>query len=671
MKRNLLIKICFSVVFCAASAFTNGQTINTFAGTGFMGNTGNGGPATAATLGNPTDVAVDGGGNVYIADYEYGTVRVVNASGNISIAAGGGTSYPTNGAPATSVFFESPVAIACDASGNLYITDQELGMIYKVNTSGILNIVAGNGGFGFLGDGGPATAASFYYPGSLAVDGSGNLYIADQDDFRVRIVNTSGIINTFAGNGLTGGSSNGVPATSAAIGYVTGLAVDNSGNVYIAEPENSRVQVVNTSGIINNFAGNGTAGFSGDGSSATAAELYNPTFLSTDAAGNVFISEPSDFRIRGVDHNGVIHTVAGTGVAGSSGDGGPATAATLDYPGGIANDNMGNCYVAEEEGSKVRVFQSFIGPGNLCIGSTYNMDLSISGGTWSSSNPSIASVSATGVVSALRWGTDTIIYSFASGALKAVVTVDTTWAGNLTGRAILCYNGIDTLFTEVAGGTWSSVNGLVYFTGDGVFQPLNSGLDVVQYTVNNSCGTYMASFPINIVPLPPSGAISGSDSICVDHTVPYSESVAGGVWSVIGSGISVTSSGEVTVSAVGIDAVVYTVTNMCGTQTVYYPIAVLATPDCHFINAVAVVTPKQEDFSVSPNPSNGKFVLNLVSDNDLKVTYTLTNTIGAVISTITGETNHEIEINSGIVPGIYYVSATVNGVRLNKKVVVY
>lgn len=335
------------------------QIITTVAGTGTASFSGDGGQATAATLNEPIqDVAFDGSGNMYIADEFNYRVRKVNSSGVISTYAGNGSSgYTGNGGSATSAKIRAN-AVAIDGSGNLYILSEQC--IRKVNTSGVISAFAGSGtSSGFSGDGGQATAAlidaNTASGGSdaIAVDGSGNVYFTDLMNKRIRKINTSGVISTVAGNGTAGYTGDGGQATAAKISYTSGLTIDASGNLYISD-QTTVVRKVNTSGVISTFAGNGTSGYSGDGGQATAAKLNHPSGLCVDGAGNLYIADYTNWRIRKVNSSGVISTFAGNGSIGSSGDGGQATAASLGGASGVKFDATGALYITDEGNYKIR-----------------------------------------------------------------------------------------------------------------------------------------------------------------------------------------------------------------------------------------------------------------------------------------------------------------------------
>jgi len=300
MKKNKLFIVILAIVFIGFKSLTaQPYNIYTVAGNGVSGYSGDGGAATAAKLTLPAGVATDASGNVYVCDLWNNRIREVNTSGIISTFAGNGTgSYSGDGGPATAATLSSPYGVAVDASGNIYIADYNNNRIRKVNTSGIISTFAGNGTAGYSGDGGAATAATISSPFDVAVDASGNVYFSDTGNDVIRKVNTSGIISTIAGNGTTGFSGDGGLATAAELNFPRGVAVDASGNVYIADASNNRIRKVNTSGIISTIAGNGGGGFSGDGGLATAAALNGPAGVAVDASGHIYISDANNYRVR-------------------------------------------------------------------------------------------------------------------------------------------------------------------------------------------------------------------------------------------------------------------------------------------------------------------------------------------------------------------------------------
>lgn len=305
---------------------------------------GDDGPPASAGLYNPTGIAWDPAGNTYIADF--GNRRIARvANGLLTTFAGGGSTLGDHG-PATDAGV-IPSAVAVDLKGNVYVSD--FSRVRKIS-GGIITTVAGNDFFGFSGDNGPATSARLNAPAGLALDASGNLYIADTQNNRVREV-SNGIITTVAGGGTPGSvNRDGGPATKANLYGPVAVAVDASGNLYIAERDGNRVRKV-VNGIITTVAGNGLPGFSGDGGPATDARL-SASGIALDGAGNLLIADVANSRIRRVS-NGVITTIAGGGSA--FGDGGPATGAQLDLPWAVALDPDGKIYVVDGGNQRVRV----------------------------------------------------------------------------------------------------------------------------------------------------------------------------------------------------------------------------------------------------------------------------------------------------------------------------
>jgi sugar lactone lactonase YvrE len=330
--------------------------ITTVAGTGTPGFSGDGGPASSAELNDPTGVAVDGFGSLYVADNgNYRIRKVAAATGIITTVAGNGGNGNNSGdgGPATSAVLSGASDVAVDGSGNFYI--MSVGAIRKVAAAtGIITTVAGNGNPGYSGDGGPATSAQLEAV-NLAVDNAGNIYIADRNDDVIRKVTAAtGIITTVAGNGNPGYSGNGGPATSAEMGEPNAVAVDGTGDLYIADTYNFVIRKVTaTSGIITTVAGNGAAGPSPAGGLAVLAQLASPAGVAVDSTGNLYFAN-GNVVSKLVPATGVVTTVAGTGVGGFSGDGGPASSAGLSGPTGVAVDGIGNLYIADSNDGAIR-----------------------------------------------------------------------------------------------------------------------------------------------------------------------------------------------------------------------------------------------------------------------------------------------------------------------------
>ena len=317
----------------------SGGVIATVAGNGSFAFGGDNGPATSAGL-TPAGIAVDSAGNLYIADSENNRIRKVSNGVITTVAGNGSFAFGGDNGPATSAQLQA-AGVAVDSAGNLYVIG---GSRVRKVSNGVITTVAG-GGFSLGGDNGPATSAQLS-AGALAVDSAGGLYIADGN--RVRKV-SNGVIATVAGNGTNGSSGDNGPATSAQL-RAGGLAVDSAGNLYIADRYSVRKV---SGGVITTVAGNGTLGFSGDNGPATSAQFNNPGGLAVDSAGNLYIADTLNNRIRKVS-NGVITTVAGNGNPGFGGDNGPATSAQLYYPGGIVLDSAGSLYIADTHNFRIR-----------------------------------------------------------------------------------------------------------------------------------------------------------------------------------------------------------------------------------------------------------------------------------------------------------------------------
>jgi sugar lactone lactonase YvrE len=338
--------------------------IFTVAGNGSYGSYGgDGGAATSASLYYPYDVALDTDGNFYIADYDNHAVRKVNIStGIISTFAGNGTKGSVgDGGPATSAQLKWPAGVTFDSSGNLYICDFGNNVVRKVDAvTGNISVYAGNYSHSYYGDGGPATLATLDGPNKAKFDTSGNLYIADFNNGVVRMVNTSGYISTVIGDNSKKGntSGDGGPATLAGFHYPSDIGLDYaSGNIYVSDYRGNNVRKVNSSGYISTFAGNGTGAFGGDSGPASSAALNRPNGVTVDTAGNVYVSDLFNNRLRFINATtNIITTVAGNGTGGYSGDGGPASSAEFYEVAGATFDSAGNIYLTDAYNNRIRYY---------------------------------------------------------------------------------------------------------------------------------------------------------------------------------------------------------------------------------------------------------------------------------------------------------------------------
>ena len=345
--------------------------ITTVAGDGTPGSSGDGGPAITAQLLVPGGVAVDGAGNLFFAQggrsmTETGGIRKVSPDGIITTVAV---------TSSQAVFYSR--SLAADKAGNLFIADAVNGRVRKLSSDGMITVVAGNGSQGYSGDGGPAINAQLFNPNAVALDSLGNLFIADYANQRIRKVDSGGTITTVAGTGQGlfegpgGYSGDGGPAIAAQLNGPSGVAADGAGNLFIADTFNSRIRKISSSGTISTVAGNGFYSYSGDGGPATGAQLYNPTGVAVDRSGNVFIADALNNRVRKLSSSGVITTVAGNGppcpafpgtlvpppvpsCGAYSGNEGSATSTQLNSPGGVAVDSAGNLFIADFGNKRIR-----------------------------------------------------------------------------------------------------------------------------------------------------------------------------------------------------------------------------------------------------------------------------------------------------------------------------
>ena len=353
MKKIIIIVI----LLFAMLQIVNAQIITTIAGDSVVGYNGDGILAINAELNGPYDVAVDVNGNLYIADFNNSRIRKVTIStGMISTIVGTGTAgYNGDGILAINAELNHPRSIILDSSGNIYISDVVNRRIRKITIStGLISTLAGTGVAGYNGDGILADTAQLNYPNAIALDASGNIYIADKLSERIRKIDVStGLISTIAGTGTAGYNGDGISAITAQLALPSGIAVDSSGNVYISDNASRIRKITISTGLISTIAGNGISGYNGDGV-ATSSEINYPSELSVDNSGNIYISDVGNNRIRKLNvSTGMLSTIAGTGVYNYNGDGILAINANIGCT-GVTIDTANNVYIADAGNSRIR-----------------------------------------------------------------------------------------------------------------------------------------------------------------------------------------------------------------------------------------------------------------------------------------------------------------------------
>lgn len=565
MKNKIYSFIVSAVVFAAANVdVASAQTVHTIAGDGSPGYTGDGGAATAAAVGTPAGITYDATGNVYFTDYSNSVVRKISSSGIITTVAGSATGiYPGDGGAATNAQLGVITGIAIDATGNLYIADGGNHRIRKVSTTGIITTVAGTGTSGYTGDGGPATAARLNSPYDVAVSSTGEIIIADRFNHKVRRVDASGNISTLVGDGTAGSAGDGGAASVARLSGPVGVATDAAGNIFIADYGNKKVRRISASGIITTYAGDGTAGSIGDGGPATAARLSELIGISTDPNGNLYIAvavTTGGNRVRVVYPSGTIVGLAGSGAPAFSGDGGPAITAEFFNVKDAIGDALGNVYICDAGNSRIRKVDAvpiaISGTASTCVGTSTTLTATPAGGEWITSS-------------------------------GATVTLGAT-TGVVTGVA--------------------------------------AGTAIVTYRVGVSQSTTVVT--INVAPTV--GAITGANNVCEGASVTLANATTGGAWASSNTAVAtVTSGGVVAGISAGAATITYALSNACGSAEATLPFTVNSCP-----TFLSEVTEDAQGISVFPNPNNGSFTLN-IPQTASRVHVAVVDMLGKTVATAT------------------------------------
>ena len=548
--------LSLSVLMALHADHLEAQIITTIAGNGTAGYLGTGTSAILAELDHPKGTAIDDSGYVYIADADNNVIRRIDLAGNITTIAG----YPAGGFSGDSGLaiyagLSRPNSVAIDYAGNIFICDADNQRVRKINTAGIITTIAGNGTAGYNGDGGRADTSELNYPGSVAVDKYGNVYIADEYNNRIRKVDTFGIITTVAGNGATGYSGAGGSALSASIPFPFGVAVDTGRNIYFSLTLNDVICKVDNTGTLITVGGtDGVNGSSGDGGPATAALFDTPWGIAVDRVGNLYISDNANQRIRMVNTSGTVNTFAGTST-GFFGDNGPATSAKLRDPAGVSADATGNIYIADYNNHRIRKV-SIINHAPYFTNGASNT-ISVCSDSVSSINTSLSVVDSDNA-QLETWG---LVSAPAHGTLASSY-------GTFSTGSTLTPSGLS--YTSMTG-----------YTGSDTFK------------------------------------IRVSDGIAADTITMY---------------VTVTTCTSTLVNAA----------NAVGTGNI----------------------------QLYPNPNNGTFTLNITSPVDEKVSVVITNIVGEKVKELTAITNTPSAIDLSAPAGIYFINVATAHKQFNQKIIV-
>jgi uncharacterized protein YjdB len=655
-------------------------SVSNVAGNGLSGYSGDGGPAIEAKLNNPSGVAIDDAGNLYIADRNNYVVRKMSSNGNIITIAGIGTyGYTGDGNAATAAALSIVTGIALGTDGSIYIADQGNNVIRKVNSAGTINTVAGNGSYENSGDGTAATSAGLMSPAAVAVDNYDNVYVvtASETSF-VRKITPDGIISTIAGNGIAGYSGDGGPATDASFNGIMGIATDDGGNIFLADNGNNVVRKIDTSGFITTVAGSSSPIYYTDGGPATESWLGSPLGLAAKN-GSIYIGETGG-SVRKVSPAGIINTIATGGswtnglAAASNGEvyfaelyGNvvrkvgtsiilppspvsiqvPPTAVIGNYAGSFTVHN-GPCLTSYN--FNLRVIDTISGVQEICATSSSTFSHTHLGGTWLSSNPAIASVgSSSGLVTGLAAGAATISYIFDGVAATKDVTINPLpYPGHISSEGEVCIGSSVTITSTTPDGVWTSENeeiaSIDYY---GLITGHSPGTVVISYHVSNGCGDSIANVTVTVNPIPFIDSIAGDRNICPGSNTTLSVDYTGGIWSTENEEIaSVTISGIVTGHSAGTTTISYYFANSCGsaesstivtvnqlpyTDSITGPTTVNTSSTITLTNSSPSGTWSSSDTSIATVGSTG--IVTGIAAGTTTISYTVTNSCGIASAT--------------------------------------
>jgi hypothetical protein len=710
--------------------------ITTIAGnTGVTGSTGDDGPATAALLHFPRHIAADNAGNVYIADQNNNAIRKINTSGIISRFAGTGTlGYTGNGGPATAAEINFPQSVAADRHGNIFIAEQNT--IRKIDAAGIIWPVAGNNSLApdYSGDGGPATAALLHNPAGLCIDTAGNLYIADSRNNVIRKINSSGILSTVAGNNTMGYTGDGSAATLAKLNIPMGVAIDAAGNLYIADQQNHAIRKVNPAGIISTISGNGTSGYAGDGGPAIAGKFFNPSGITITPAGTLFIADAFNKVVRKIQSTNTPPAFTGGNrqsfsvcendtkdinsllavlepnigqtvswrivvwpVHGTLGGFSPVVTATggiIMPPNttftpafGTVGTAVDSFTIQASDGTdtvyttiRVNVLLSphlaaITGPASVCISTPFTYTNTTPGGVWSLSNGH-ATISTAGRVRGLTYGVDTISYRVALGSCSATVTKTITIlpdTASISGADFSCIDYTNTLIGVPAGGVWSALNGTATVSPDGIVTGVAAGVDTFFYTVNTACGVSTALKTVTVQPLiypslvvtaSPGDHIMPGETVTFTANIPFASESFVYQWEINGNAIpGATDSVFVCDTIANADSITCYVSNLFECYLPTFSWIYITVENTGIAPTPGFIA----DIKLLPNPNNGTFNIDgklpyTASDATIVITDMAGRSIYKETGSIpNGRLKKEISLGADWANGLYLVNVYYSG----------
>ena len=712
MKKSTIVTCLLVLLFIAGYNIASAQRIIvTYAGTGISGFSGDQGSGKSAQINYPHDVCMDAAHNIYFVDEINNRIRMVSAAkGVITTIAGGGTST-ADGVPAI-IASLTPNYLCIDAAGNLYVTTSN--KIRKINaTTGIITTVAGSGTAGFTGDGGLAIAASLNGPEGICIDAAGNIYFADGANNRIRkITAATGIISTIGGTGVSSYSGDGGPALSATMSGPDAIGVDASGNVFFSDQYGNYIrEIVAATGMMLHIAGipGGVVAAAAGGPAATTAigQIYG---IHVDPVGDIYCDDGSCSCVRIDMSSGNIYLEAGSlSVDGYNGDDRNAINEYLNVPGGLWVDGAGNIFIADANNNRMRKAIQLTHTPTFAFGAAQyaktcssapvaidsqltitDIDLAQTE-TWTvisaplhgtltgfpftaTSLGTVSVVTPVGVSYvpiASYSGLDSFRVKVSDGALSDIVTVyiDAQGAGTITGPNHVCGPATITLAVDIPGGTWSATNANAIVSADGAVTGVSVGIDSIQYSIVNACGLVTSTIVVTVDPSPSSflGTIAASGTtVCVGATITLTDvAAAGGEWTSENTHSVVTSGGVVTGVTAGTDIIFYWITNSCGLEAAEQAITINPAPDAGTITASEPTLCLGSTMTLIDGAAGGVWS---VKNSNLTITgtglvsgitigtdtvlYTATNSCGTAVA------SQEIDVHDCSITGVNSVSST-------------